>query len=103
MRTGTWREKSLLWCVAMGVVAGVSDRTTWFDLPFITFVIVLKADVTRLDDLREVYVKTQFGVLLRDLCSLGLQVASELGRLSTKHNQLIYSRFHSNSKRSFII
>ena len=59
-----------------------------------TFVVILEADVTRLDDLGQIHMESPFsGVLLRDLGSFGLQVGSQFRGLSTRRAELIvYTR-----------
>ena len=57
-----------------------------------TFVIILEADVTRLDDLGQIHMESAFsGVLFRDLGSFRFQVGSEFRGLSTGRAELLYA------------
>lgn len=49
-----------------------------------TFIIVSKADIARLDDLGQIYMKTAFSVLLWDFSSFRFNIGSQLWSLQYK-------------------
>lgn len=46
-----------------------------------TFVIILQTDITRLNDLSQINMKSTFSIFLRDIGSFGLDVGSQLRSL----------------------